>query len=109
MIDPNEKIIEGNVSPPKIRIRRRKEIKTEPVEIKEEEFINLEENKKMKKTIIITAVVSLIVGVILTIVGYFVYVVVRMQTQVNQNTTTLIQIVDFINKANAQTATTKTD
>jgi len=63
----------------------------------------------MQKQIIITAVVSLIVGVILTIVGYFVYVVVRMQTQVNQNTTTLIQIVDFINKANAQTATTKTD
>jgi Tfp pilus assembly protein PilE len=60
----------------------------------------------MKKQIIITAVVSLIVGVLLTVLGYFVYTVIKIQTQVNQNTATLVQIVDFLNKANAQSATT---
>jgi Tfp pilus assembly protein PilE len=60
----------------------------------------------MKKQIIITAVVSLIVGVLLTVLGYFVYTVIKIQAQVNQNTATLVQIVDFLNKANAQSATT---
>ena len=60
----------------------------------------------MKKQIIITAVISLIVGILLTVLGYFVYTVIKMQTQVNQNTATLVQIVDFLNKANAQSATT---
>ena len=63
--------------------------------------------KSMKKTIIITAIVSLLVGVALTILGYFVYAVVKMQSQVDQNTATISQIVDFLNKATAKSGTTQ--
>lgn len=55
--------------------------------------------KNMKKTIIITAIISLVVGIIITVTGYFIYTVVNMQAQVNQNTQVIGQVVDFINKS----------
>ena len=105
MNDPNEKIIEGNISPPKIRGRKKKVLE----EVKEEEFTSnnptsLEQlcgtrkNMSMKKTIIITSIISLILGAVIAISVYFVYVVVKMQAQVNQNTANIAQIVDFLNK-----------
>ena len=52
----------------------------------------------MKKSIIVTAIVSLIVGALLVVVGYFVYVVVNMRAQVTQNTQVLGQVVNFLNQ-----------
>jgi len=52
----------------------------------------------MKKSIIVTAIVSLIVGALLVVVGYFVYVVVNMRAEVAQNTQVLGQVVNFLNQ-----------
>jgi cell division protein FtsL len=46
------------------------------------------------KNIIITVIVTALVMV----TGYFVFVVVKMQSQVNSNTANLNQIVEFLNK-----------
>jgi len=48
----------------------------------------------MKKTIIITALVTACIMV----TGYFVYVVVKMNNQVASNTATINQVVEFLNK-----------
>jgi hypothetical protein len=55
----------------------------------------------MKKQIVITAVLSLLVGVILTAVGYSVYLVVSMEAQVRSNTATINEIVTFLQNATA--------
>ena len=57
----------------------------------------------MKKTIIVTAIVTALV----MITAYFVFVVVKMQKQVNSNTAAINQVVNFLNKqieASAPTA-----
>ena len=51
----------------------------------------------MKKIIIITAVISLSLGIVFTITGYFVYKVVKMQEQLNTNTQGINQIVNYLN------------
>jgi flagellar basal body-associated protein FliL len=53
----------------------------------------------MKKQIVITAIIGILVGVVLTAVGYSVYIVVSMQTQVRNNSIAIEQIVNFLNKA----------
>ena len=108
MNDPNEKIIEGNISPPKNKVRKKKVVEEEVIEEeKEVEFNNLiipsnknqfDGTSNMKKTIIITSIISLILGAVIAISAYFVYIVIKMQNQVNQNTTNIAQIVDFLNK-----------
>jgi hypothetical protein len=52
----------------------------------------------MKKTIVTTSIISIIVGILLAVIGYFVYIVISMRAQVNQNSIAITQIVDFINK-----------
>ena len=56
----------------------------------------------MKKAIIIS-IISLVAGMILVLGGYFVYTVIRTQTQVVQNTATISQIVQFFNSQIAKT------
>jgi len=51
----------------------------------------------MKKTIIVSSV-SLVVGVLLVLGGYFVYTVIKMGQRVEQNTAGIGQIVQFINE-----------
>jgi hypothetical protein len=51
----------------------------------------------MKKIIIITSLIALVLGSVLTISGFFVYKVVKLQSQVAQNTTAINQIVQFLN------------
>jgi len=51
----------------------------------------------MKKIIIITSLIALVLGSVLTISGFFVYKVVKLQSQVAQNTTAITQIVNFLN------------
>ena len=55
------------------------------------------------KQIIIISIVSLLVGALLVLEGYFVYTVIRTQNQVAQNTATLNQIVQFLNSQIAKT------
>jgi hypothetical protein len=57
--------------------------------------------------IIITAVISLILGIAITITGYSVYVVVQIQKQTNINTATISEIVKFLNQANTPKTETK--
>ena len=118
MNDPNKKKMTEITSPSKVRVRRRKEVKVEPVEkieeliiseeIKESEFNNnfsvepektnkTEKNMSTKKTVIVTALISLILGAVIALSAYFIYIVVKMQNQVNQNTSTISQIVNFLN------------
>ena len=49
------------------------------------------------KQIIIISIVSLLVGALLVLEGYFVYTVIRTQNQVEKNTANLNQIVQFLN------------
>jgi flagellar biogenesis protein FliO len=46
-------------------------------------------------------IIGVAIGIALAVVGYCAYVVVKMQTQLNANTNTIVQIVDFLNKATA--------
>lgn len=59
----------------------------------------------MKKQIVVTAIVSLLIGVILTAIGYSVYLVVSMEAQVRNNSLAIEQIVGFLNKATAPATT----
>ena len=50
----------------------------------------------MKKIIIITAVLSLIAGACIAITGYFAYIVIKMDAQVAMNTSSISQIVSYL-------------
>jgi flagellar basal body-associated protein FliL len=50
----------------------------------------------MKKAILIS-IISLVAGALLVLEGYFVYTVIRTQNQVEKNTATISQIVQFLN------------
>lgn len=58
----------------------------------------------MKKTIIITASISLLLGIVLTVTSYFVYTVIQIKKQTIINTQDISKIVEYLNKV---TATTK--
>lgn len=60
----------------------------------------------MKKTILISFV-SLVAGIVLVLVGYFVYSVIKTQNQVARNTVAIDQIVSFLQKATTPATTTK--
>jgi hypothetical protein len=67
------------------------------IKTKSKKVIN-NQNINMKKPIIITAIISIVIGIIIAVTGYFIYTVINMRAQVNQNTQVLGQVVDFINK-----------
>jgi flagellar basal body-associated protein FliL len=48
--------------------------------------------------IVTVSIVSLLVGALLVLTGYFVYTVIKTQQKVEQNTATLSQIVQFLNE-----------
>jgi len=50
----------------------------------------------MKKTIIISAI-SLVTGIILVLIGYFVFTVIKTQQKVEQSFMAINQIVNFLN------------
>ncbi len=113
MINSRDSLIETSFGPPKRRSRSKKVASEEfsdlgaPPEV--ESFNNnlsaipetnqIKNNMTTRKAIIITAIISLILGAAIALSSYFVYyVVIRMHDQVNQNTANISQIVDFLNK-----------
>jgi hypothetical protein len=51
----------------------------------------------MQKAIIIS-IISLVTGALLVLTGYFVYTVIKMGQKVEQNTATLVQVVNFLHE-----------
>ena len=60
----------------------------------------------MKKTIITTAVVAFVSGVLVAMTAYFGYVVYQMNVKVDKNTKDIKAIVDFINESISKQNTT---
>ena len=60
----------------------------------------------MKKTIITTAVVAFVSGVLVAMTVYFGYVILQVNVKVNQNTKDIKAIVDFINESISKQNTT---
>jgi hypothetical protein len=58
----------------------------------------------MKTTIIISSV-SLLVGALLVLTGYFIYTVIRTQQKVEGNSQAISQIINYLNGQIAKTAT----
>jgi len=54
------------------------------------------------KKIITISIVSLVTGVLIVLTGYFVYSVVKINTQVNTNSQVLSEIVSYLNSQIAQ-------
>ena len=51
----------------------------------------------MKKTIIATAIIAFVLGILIAMTAYFGYVVYKMNAKIDQNTQNIKAIVDFIN------------
>lgn len=51
----------------------------------------------MNKIIINTAIISLTLGIVFTVSGLFIYKVIKMQAQLDQNTAVLKQVTDYLN------------